>query len=229
MNPQSIDPPSGASYLTDIPANPMGTSATPQLILASASPRRHELLRQLGVHFRVEISDADESGVPGESPAEYVCRVACIKAEAVARRETSQLPVLGADTAVVIAGRILGKPATVAEAADMLRSLSGQVHEVYSAVGLIDGQRSIHTRLNISEVRFAGLSEDWIAAYVASGEPMDKAGAYGVQGYAAHRISEIRGSYSGVMGLPLYETMELLHAAGFSLPPCQPSDRNSNL
>jgi septum formation protein len=91
---------------------------------------------------------------------------------------------------------------------------------VYSAVVLIDAQRQLSSRLNVTRVHFAALDEDWIAAYVATGEPMDKAGAYGVQGCAAHRIREINGSYSGVMGLPLYETMELLHAAGFSLPPC---------
>jgi septum formation protein len=191
-----------------------------QLVLASASPRRHELLKQLGVHFRVEASDADESGLPGEAPADYVCRVALAKAGAIAARQMAPLPVLGADTAVIIDGDILGKPQSPAEAAAMLRRLSGRVHEVYSAVVLIGSDGAASTRLNISEVRFAKLQDDWIAAYVASGEPMDKAGAYGVQGCAAHRISEIRGSYSGVMGLPLYETMELLYAAGFNLSPC---------
>lgn len=191
-----------------------------QLILASASPRRHELLRQLGIHFRVIISDADEGTLEGESPADYVCRVAQHKAVAIAEREKSGLPVLGADTAVVIGGEILGKPRDQAEAAEMLRRLSGQLHEVYSAVVLIDARGQESSRLNVTEVRFTTLEEDWIAAYCASGEPMDKAGAYGVQGCAAHRISEIRGSYSGVMGLPLYETMELLHDAGFSLSPC---------
>ena len=126
---------------------------------------------------------------------------------------------LGADTAVVIGGRILGKPRDEQEAAEMLRCLSGQVHEVFSAVVLINSQGQASSRLSITEVRFAALEDAWIAAYCATGEPMDKAGAYGVQGYAAHRISEIRGSYSGVMGLPLYETMELLHTAGFSLAP----------
>lgn len=191
-----------------------------QLILASASPRRHELLRQLGVHYRVVISDVDESELVGESPADYVCRVAHNKAAAVASRDDSGLPVLGADTTVVIAGRILGKPVSQQDAADMLRLLSGQVHQVYSAVVLIDAERQVSSRLNVTKVRFTELEDDWIAAYVATGEPMDKAGAYGVQGCAAHRIREIRGSYSGVMGLPLYETMELLHAAGFSLSPC---------
>ena len=192
-----------------------------QLILASASPRRHELLRQLGISFRVVISDVDESELAGESPADYVCRVARNKAAAVANRDDSGLPVLGADTTVVIAGRILGKPAGKQDATDMLRMLSGQVHQVYSAVVLIDAQRQLSSRLNVTEVHFTELEDDWIAAYVAAGEPMDKAGSYGVQGCAAHRIREIRGSYSGVMGLPLYETMELLHAAGFSLSPCK--------
>jgi septum formation protein len=168
----------------------------------------------------VEVSDADESGLPGEVPADYVCRVALAKAHAIARRQASHLPVLGADTAVIIGGQILGKPSTADEAKAMLRMLSGEEHEVYSAVVLVDSKGRSSTRLNITAVRFAVLHEDWIAAYVASGEPMDKAGAYGVQGCAAHRISEIRGSYSGVMGLPLFETMELLHAAGFNLSPC---------
>jgi len=215
-----------------------------QLILASASPRRHELLKQLAVRFRVQVSDADESGLPGETPAEYVCRVARHKAEAVAlvnseaSAETmaqikahakapamaSCLPILAADTAVVIAGQILGKPRSSSEAVAMLRNLSDQWHEVYSAVALIDAFGQLSSRLNITAVRFAPLDENWIAAYVASGEPMDKAGSYGVQGCAAHRIREIRGSYSGVMGLPLYETMELLQTAGFSLAPFQPAE-----
>lgn len=192
-----------------------------QLILASGSPRRHQLLRLLGVSYRVEVSDADETGLPGEGPADYVLRVARNKTGAVAGRDQSGLPVLGADTTVVVEGRILGKPGDAGEAVDMLRTLSGRVHQVYSAVVLMDAGRNITSRLSVTEVRFAELEDDWIRAYVASGEPMDKAGAYGVQGCAAHRISEIRGSYSGVMGLPLYETMELLHGAGFALPPCQ--------
>ncbi len=201
------------------PSNPVVEELPVQLILASASPRRHELLRQLGVSYRIKASDVDESVLPGEDPADYVRRVAQDKAQAVAGRDESGLPVLGADTTVVIEGRILGKPGDAAEAAEMLRLLSGQVHKVYSAVVLVEDAGTIRSLLSVTEVRFAQLEEDWIKAYVASGEPMDKAGAYGVQGCAAHRISEIRGSYSGVMGLPLYETMELLHAAGFSLPP----------
>lgn len=206
-------------------ANERINNQTPdQLILASASPRRHELLKQLGLRFRVAISDIDESVLADESPQSYVSRVARDKATVVALGNASGLPVLAADTSVVIGGSILGKPQSVAEAEQMLRQLSGQWHEVYSAVVLLDSRQMPSSRLNITGVRFAPLEEAWIKAYVASGEPMDKAGAYGVQGCAAHRISEIRGSYSGVMGLPLFETMELLHAAGFSLPPHQAAD-----
>lgn len=201
-------------------SQPAATLPPNQLILASASPRRHELLRQLGVSYRVEVSNADESQLAAEPPADYVCRVARNKASAVAAGDGSGLPVLGADTAVVIDGQILGKPETAEEACAMLRKLSGHVHQVYSAVVLVDADGQMSQRLSVTEVRFAELEDDWIAAYVATGEPMDKAGSYGVQGCAAHRISEIRGSYSGVMGLPLYETMELLHAAGFNLTPC---------
>lgn len=203
-----------------------GEQLPDQLILASASPRRRELLTQLGMRFRVEISDIDESVLPNELPADYVFRVARNKANVIAQSTKSMLPVLAADTSVVIAGRILGKPGTAEEAAEMLRQLSGQWHEVYSAVVLL-ARHKMSSRLSITQVHFASLEEDWITAYVASGEPMDKAGAYGVQGCAAHRISEVRGSYSGVMGLPLFETMELLHAAGFSLPPCQTKGNES--
>jgi septum formation protein len=190
-----------------------------ELILASASPRRHELLRQIGISYRVEVSDADESMLPEEKPGDYVQRVACLKAEAVARRNNYRLPVLAADTSVVIGGEILGKPVDRAEAASMLRRLSGRVHEVYSAVVLIFPGNAPASALNITRVQFAELEEEWIEAYCATGEPMDKAGAYGVQGCAAHRIREIHGSYSGVMGLPLFETVELLNSAGFPLPP----------
>jgi septum formation protein len=201
---------------------PPGTQPEPgqaQLILASASPRRHELLRQVGISYIVVVSDADESFIAGETPADYVDRVARLKAEAVAGLDQTGLPILAADTAVVIDNEIMGKPGSTAEAEAMLRRLGGRVHEVYSAVVLIDSRRRLSSRLSVTRVRFADLREDWIAAYCASGEPMDKAGAYGVQGCAAHRIRDISGSYSGVMGLPLFETVELLSAAGLALPP----------
>jgi septum formation protein len=173
----------------------------------------------VGISYRVVVSDADESSIAGETPADYVIRVARLKAEAVAGMDETGLPVLAADTAVVIDNEILGKPGNQEEARDMLRRLGGRVHEVFSAVVLIDANRQVTSRLNVTRVRFADLNEDWIAAYCATGEPMDKAGAYGVQGCAAHRITEIAGSYSGVMGLPLFETLELLNSAGLNLPP----------
>ena len=187
------------------------TPARPQVILASASPRRRRLLRQIGVSFRVIPADVDETVFSGEQPADYVVRVALEKAAAVWTRVDGSLPVLAADTTVVLEGDILGKPADRGEAIEMLQRLSGQTHEVYSAVAVQAGANRAADRLNVTRVTFAPLQQDWIEAYCESGEPMDKAGAYGVQGQAAARIVRIEGSFSGVMGLPLYETSELLH------------------
>lgn len=184
-----------------------------RLILASASPRRHELLRQVGVTYRVRVADVDESVLPGERPAEYARRVARAKAVEILRRDSSGLPVLGADTAVVIDGEILGKPGSREEAMAMLRRLSGRTHEVYSAVALALPGGAVHERLNVTAVTFAELDEAWIESYCDTGDPMDKAGAYGVQGRAGAKISRIEGSFYGVMGLPLYETAELLRHA----------------
>jgi septum formation protein len=185
----------------------------PSIILASASPRRGELLRQVGVRFRVVVTDVDESVHPGEAPGDYVLRVARDKALEAQRREHAVLPVLGADTAVVLDGCILGKPGSRAEAADMLGRLAGRTHEVYSGVALARGARGVDQRLNVSRVTFAPLDQAWIDAYIGTGDPMDKAGAYGVQGRAAGKIACIEGSFSGVMGLPLFETCELLRCA----------------
>ena len=185
----------------------------PVLILASSSPRRSELLRQVGVDFRVVVADVDERVVPGEAPADYVLRVARDKVLTVQRREPGALPVLGADTTVVLDGCILGKPGSRAEAAGMLARLSGRAHEVYSAVALARGPRGVDHRLNVTRVTFAQLEPDWIEAYIDTGDPMDKAGAYGVLGRAAEKIARIDGSFSGVMGLPLFETCELLRCA----------------
>lgn len=185
----------------------------PALILASSSPRRSELLRQVGVDFRVVVADVDESVNPGEAPADYVLRVARDKVLAVQRREAGALPVLGADTTVVLAGCILGKPGGRAEAAEMLARLSGRTHEVYSAVALARGPRGVEHRLSVTRVTFAQLEPGWIENYIDTGDPMDKAGAYGVQGRAAAKIVRIDGSFSGVMGLPLFETCELLRCA----------------
>jgi septum formation protein len=188
-------------------------ATSPSIILASASPRRSELLRQVGVRFRVVVTDVDESVRPGEEPGEYVQRVARDKALEARRRERAALPVLAADTAVVLDGCILGKPAGRAEAADMLSRLGGRTHEVYSGVALAGAAGAVDERLNISRVTFAPLDSAWIETYIATGDPLDKAGAYGVQGRAAEKIARIEGSFSGVMGLPLFETCELLRRA----------------
>lgn len=183
---------------------------TIRLILASASPRRRDLLRQLGVEFEVMPADVDESLRAGETPAQYTVRLAREKALAVWRQEGGRLPVLGSDTAVVLDDEILGKPADRAEAVAMLERLSGRTHEVYSAVALVHGDGVVHERLNVSRVTFAELDPGWIACYCDTGDPMDKAGAYGVQGRAGERIARIEGSFYGVMGLPLFETSRLL-------------------
>jgi len=187
--------------------------SNPRLILASASPRRRELLRQVGVAFRVIVAEVDERVLPGEEPSAYVLRVARDKALKVQGHEGTVLPVLGADTAVVLDREILGKPADRYGAIAMLRSLSGRTHEVYSAAVLVQAGRPPRECLNISRVSFAELDPAWIEAYCDTGDSMDKAGAYGVQGRAAEKISRIEGSFSGVMGLPLYETCQLLRQA----------------
>ena len=180
------------------------------LVLASASPRRRELLAQIGVRFRVVVADIDETVLEGESPREYTIRVACDKAREVMAHAACSLPVLGADTAVILDGEILGKPRDRAQAVAMLQSLSGRTHEVYSAVALAQDEHRVEDRLNVTRVTFAPLEPEWIEAYCDTGDPMDKAGAYGVQGHAAERIERIEGSFFGVMGLPLYETSLLL-------------------
>ena len=188
------------------------------LILASASPRRRELLDQIGVAHEVRVADVDEAALPREAPAEYVLRIALAKARAVAETLApgDPRPILGADTAVVMAQHILGKPAARDDALRQLRLLSGREHEVLTGVALSHRGRQ-STRLSVSHVRFRRLDETEIAAYWETGEPADKAGSYGVQGLAAMFIEAIHGSYSGIMGLPLYETAELLRAAGHPL------------
>lgn len=192
---------------------------TDTLILASRSPRRQELLRQIGVAFRILAADIDESRHAGESPRTYVRRMAVEKAEVVFSRERRRLPVLGADTIVLLDGDVLGKPRDAVHAAEMLGRLSGNTHSVLSAVALVTVDGECRTAVNESRVTFAELGDDWIHAYCQTGEPLDKAGAYGVQGLAAPRIAHIDGSYYGVMGLPLYETGVLLEAAGWNLLP----------
>jgi septum formation protein len=189
--------------------------------LASRSPRRRELLSQIGVRFQLllfrarpgEPPDVDEAAHDGEAADAYVVRLARAKAEAGWRRMLQRNlppgPVLAADTTVAVDGRIYGKPASRAEAAAMLRAFSGRTHEVLTAVA-VKHDDWLESVLSRSDVRFKTLSEDEVAAYVASGECDDKAGAYAIQGRAARFVPELRGSYSGVMGLPLYETAQLL-------------------
>jgi septum formation protein len=187
------------------------------IYLASRSPRRRELLSQIGVRFHLllfrerlgERPEVDETVLEGEAPAAYVERMARAKAEAGWKRNLPQAPVLAADTTVALGGRILGKPRDRNEAAEMLAVLSGERHEVLTGVAL-KHDNQMEFALSISEVLLTKISEEEIAQYVASGESDDKAGAYAIQGRAARFIVELRGSYSGVMGLPLYETSLLL-------------------
>ena len=190
------------------------------IYLASRSPRRRDLLDQLGVDFEILETDVDESPLAGETPAALVQRLAVSKADAGWRqlgRPGARL-VLGADTIVVVDGTVLGKPRDTAHARELLMRLSGRCHQVLSAVALA-GAGATHARLSESRVCFRALSPAECAAYAASEEPLDKAGGYGIQGRAAAFVTELHGSYSGVVGLPLYETAELLSEAGVPLFP----------
>lgn len=182
-----------------------------RLYLASASPRRSLLLHQIDVPHEVRPVSVDESPRPGEAPAAYVLRVAEEKARALGEQlgEGENLPVLAADTTVALEGVILGKPASRTELRSMLSRLSGRTHEVHTAVAVLHRGR-VTARVSTSEVSFRALTAGEIDAYWDTGEPADKAGGYAVQGRAAVFIRHIAGSYSGVMGLPLYETWELL-------------------
>lgn len=194
--------------------DPARMNQSPILILASASPRRRELLRQLDVSFRVAPADIDETIAHGETPRKFVQRMALEKARAGFINGGSDLPALGSDTIVLLGAEILGKPVSREDAMAMLQRLSGQTHQVYSAVALVAGADKVLQTLNITEVSFANMSRDWIEQYCQGDEPMDKAGAYAVQGGAGQFIRNIKGSYSSVMGLPLYETALLLRDAG---------------
>jgi septum formation protein len=196
------------------------------IYLASRSPRRLELLAQLGIECRLLLDDEEsraealEDMIAGETPARYVRRVALAKTEAAVRRlDASDLPaapLLCADTTIAVGGTILGKPQDAEDAARMLRLLSGRTHRVLSAVVVATATRSrLLAALQVSRVRFGRLKPAQIDAYVASGEPFGKAGAYAIQGRAAAFIRRIEGSHSGIMGLPLFETAELLRKAGY--------------
>jgi septum formation protein len=200
------------------------------IYLASRSPRRRELLAQMGVHFEPLLfrkgtradADTDEAVLPGEPPDDYVRRITRMKAAAAWRRVAMHRglhlkPVLAADTTVALGWEIFGKPADAADATRMLRALSGTQHRVLTAVGV---QLEDRFEMAVSEslVTFDRLEDERIAAYVASGEPYDKAGAYAIQGRAGSFVARLEGSYTGVMGLPLYETATLLRLFGVMVP-----------
>ena len=193
------------------------------LILASASPRRADLLRAAGITFDVRAANVDETPREGEEPGAYVQRLAVEKASAVAAVEPN-VPVLAADTAVVVDGRILGKPTDSTDAARMLRLLSGRRHEVLTGVSLITrlgegrpADRAPRVSVSTTGVRFAVLDPDEVAWYVATGEPMDKAGGYAIQGYASRFVTTIEGSYSNVVGLPVDVVYRLCREAGIQV------------
>ncbi|MGQ0708572.1 MAG: Maf family protein [Rhodoferax sp.] len=195
--------------------------------LASQSPRRRELLDQIGVAYRLLLPDAHEDAealeavLAGEAPEAYVQRVTALKLIAAKDRFTranalkglEEAPILCADTTVALEGDILGKPRDAQDACAMLARLQGRSHQVFTALGVDWAGRQVHA-LSVSEVRFAPMSTAQIEAYVASGEPLGKAGSYGVQGRAAAYIAQLSGSYSGIMGLPLFETAQALRQIG---------------
>jgi len=201
----------------------------PRVYLASQSPRRRELLKQIGINFEMlllrsdprRVVDADETPHADEPPEEYVRRICENKVRAgwnaLEFRNLPPFPVLAADTTVTLGGKILGKPRDREDAAAMLRLLSGRQHQVLSAIAAAFEER-IEIRLSATTVTFATLSEERIHRYLLTSEGHDKAGAYGIQGHAGAFVQHIEGSYSGVMGLPLYETVELLRAFGYPTP-----------
>ena len=199
---------------------------TAQLILASASPRRKELLTQLGIHCFIKAVDIDETPLPNELPFDYVQRVAAEKSAACLAIYDGDLPILAADTSVVLQNKIMGKPENQQHAAEMLLQLSGTTHQVYSAISLrrpnhpglknLDGFNHWQA-VNITEVTFKKLTLAEIAAYWQTGEPCDKAGGYAIQGLGSIFIEKIQGSFSAVMGLPLFETAQLLEKQGVKI------------
>jgi septum formation protein len=200
----------------------MPESQAIRFYLASRSPRRAEILRQLGLHFMPIDADIDETPHADEPIHAYVQRMARSKAlcglENLRLQKLPALPVLAADTSVYAQGEILGKPHDTADAMRMLSKMSGQWHEVYTAVALTV-EEELHLAVSLSRVLMAQLSTDTLLAYIASGEPTDKAGAYGIQGLGSVLVERIEGSYSGIMGLPIYETTRLLALGGISVLP----------
>jgi septum formation protein len=201
----------------------------PRIYLASQSPRRRELLKQIGINFEMLLLRADprrnivvdETPHPGEQPEAYVLRISRAKAEAgyaaLSLRNLPAFPVLAADTTVTLDGQIFGKPGDAGQAAAMLRQLSGKEHQVFSAVAIVL-EDHVEVALSTSTVRFVSLSEERIRRYLLTREYTDKAGGYAIQGYAGAFIEHLSGSYSGVMGLPLFETVQLLQHFGYPTP-----------
>ncbi len=191
-----------------------------QIILASASPRRRELLDQIGVRYIVHPVDIDEDPIDAETPIDYVTRIAAEKSAACIVEVNNTLPVLAADTCVVIENQILGKPKNRAHAETMLKQLSGKTHYVYSAVSFRTckkGKTGHYQKLSVTEVTFRRITEQDIQAYWKTGEPQGKAGSYAIQGLASIFVTSIKGSFSGVVGLPLFETAELLSKQGIQI------------
>ncbi|MCW8929566.1 MAG: Maf family nucleotide pyrophosphatase [Gammaproteobacteria bacterium] len=189
----------------------------PQIFLASSSPRRQELLDQMGVSFKVIPQFAEEKHDLLETPEAFVSRLALEKAtDGLLRQSNQKIPVLGSDTAVIFDGNILGKPKDKEQAIDMLLSLSNQTHQVLTAVALKNKQQTEQI-LSMTEVSFSEITREMCENYWLTGEPVDKAGSYGIQGKGALFIQSIKGSYSGVMGLPVYETGKLLNKFGIHL------------
>lgn len=225
LNPSS---PAASAHVTSGAAGSSGPAPHHSFVyLASQSPRRQALLGQIGVRFELllaephEDAEALEAERPGESPQDYVVRVTLAKATAACARRDRLLtgttrdaaPILVADTTVALGDEILGKPSDADHALRMLKRLAGREHQVLTAVALVDASGVLTRALSMSRVRFAATDEASLARYVRSGEPFGKAGAYGIQGRAAEFIEQIDGSYSGIMGLPLFETAALLRAA----------------
>jgi septum formation protein len=186
-----------------------------QIILASASPRRKELLDQIRVTYTVHPVDLDETPLPNEAPLDYVKRLATEKSAACVAQLATDIPVLAADTAVILGDVIMGKPKDQAEALAMLTQLSGKTHRVYSAISLRGREHS--QAVSITEVTFRHLTKQEILDYLHSGEPLDKAGSYAIQGMGSMFVESIKGSFSGVAGLPLFETAQLLSKQGIEL------------
>ena len=187
---------------------------TAQLILASASPRRRDLLDQIKVRYTVYPVAVDETPHSGEMPLDYVRRLAGEKSSACISQLTPRLPVLAADTVVVLGTKIFGKPQDQADALSMLSQLSGQTHQVYSAVSLRSQDQAHEQAVSITEVTFKSLTKQELLSYWQSGEPVDKAGGYAIQGLGSVFVQSINGSFSGVVGLPLFETTQLLAKQG---------------